>query len=143
MYTRQHRFRDVLAFAARASIRIDCDYVLASADIRTNTRGNIGGTAMRLSIILMTAFALALPISAQAESKAGSGGGSKSTGGSPTAGSGASTASPSLLKHVATGRHFDNGTITAAKSSVKKVPAGNSTATSLHVRKAGGEHVEY
>jgi hypothetical protein len=47
-----------------------------------------GGTTMRISFILITAFALALPISAQAGSK--DGGGSKvgtATGGSSGAGS--------------------------------------------------------
>jgi hypothetical protein len=76
---------------------------------------------MRLLFILMTAFALALPISAQAGSK--SGGGSKTPAGSATGGNSTGQASPSSFKHVANGKHFDNAT--------------------LHVRKAGGTHVEY
>ena len=60
---------------------------------------------MRLSFILIAAFALALPISAQAGSKGG--GGLKTTVSSATGGSGAGKASPSLAKHVAKGTHYD------------------------------------
>ena len=63
---------------------------------------------MRLLIILTTALALALPISAQAKS-----GGSKTPSGaktpsvSATGGSSAGKASPTLAKQAAKGRHFD------------------------------------
>ena len=63
---------------------------------------------MRLSLILITALALALPISAQAKnggSKAPSG--TKTTAGSATGGTSAAKVSHRSFKHVANGTHFD------------------------------------
>jgi type VI protein secretion system component Hcp len=65
---------------------------------------------MRLSFILMTVFALALPISAQAGGKGS--GGSKTTTGSTTGGSGTGKASPAFFQHAASGKHISKATIT-------------------------------
>ena len=77
---------------------------------------------MRLSFILITALALALPISAQAKGGGGSKApsGAKTPSGSATSGTSAAKVSHRIPKHVANGKHFPKGTITVGKTAPKK-----------------------